>query len=131
MGAGGRDLPRRTTAQTITQGEVTGSCPVDRQPCEGCALFHRCPAKLNRSQDGYVLVVDLAAANIERRRCAEAGGEFKDSYLTRAGIEGNKTVPESPGSNPKRMVRAWQRRTTCTRRWPRSHPQVSGPEIPR
>jgi len=59
----------------------------DRQTCEACALFHRCPARLNPDQDGYVLTVDLVAANLERRRRAEANGEFKERYAIRAGIE--------------------------------------------
>jgi len=59
----------------------------DRSTCEGCALFHRCPARLNRAEDGYVLTVDLTATNLERRRRAEASGEFKPRYAIRAGIE--------------------------------------------
>jgi ferredoxin len=59
----------------------------DRQTCEACALFHRCPARLNPDQDGYVLTVDLVAANLERRRRAEASGVFKERYAIRAGIE--------------------------------------------
>jgi len=59
----------------------------DKKTCEGCALFHRCPAKLNREEDGYVLSVDLVAANIERRRRAEASGEFESRYAIRSGIE--------------------------------------------
>jgi len=59
----------------------------ERSTCEECALFHRCPAKLNRTRDGYVLRVDLKAANLERRRRAEATGEFKQRYAIRAGIE--------------------------------------------
>ena len=59
----------------------------DRSTCEGCVLFHRCPARLNRAEDGYVLTVDLKAANLERRRRAEASGEFAERYAIRAGIE--------------------------------------------
>jgi len=59
----------------------------DRETCEGCALFHRCPAQLNKDEDGYVLGVDLKAANIERRRRAIASGTFKERYRIRAGIE--------------------------------------------
>ena len=58
-----------------------------RSTCEGCALFARCPARLNQAQDGYLLIVDLAAANLERRRRAEANGSFKGRYAIRAGIE--------------------------------------------
>lgn len=59
----------------------------DRQTCKACALFHGCPAQLNRDEDGYVLSVDLVAANIERRRRAIASGAFKERYDIRAGIE--------------------------------------------
>jgi len=59
----------------------------DRPTCEGCVLFHQCPAKLNPAEDGFVLIVDLKAANLERRRGAEASGEFKKRYAIRAGIE--------------------------------------------
>ncbi len=59
----------------------------ERSTCEGCALFGRCPAQLNRAEDGYLLIVDLAAANLERRRRAEANGSFKERYAIRAGSE--------------------------------------------
>jgi len=59
----------------------------DKKTCEGCPLFQRCPAKLSRERDGYVLSVDLVAANIERRRRAEASGEFESRYAIRSGIE--------------------------------------------
>lgn len=59
----------------------------DRPTCEECALFHQCPARLNRAEDGYVLTVDLTATNLERRRRAEASGEFKPRYAIRSGIE--------------------------------------------
>jgi hypothetical protein len=77
-----------STAQASTDAhphrvEVT----FDRSTCEGCVLFHQCPARPNRAQDGYVLTVDLKAANLERRRRAEASGEFKQRYAIRAGIE--------------------------------------------
>ncbi|HJM60400.1 MAG TPA: transposase [Alphaproteobacteria bacterium] len=55
--------------------------------CEACVLFHRCPAQLRSDEDAYVLTVDLSAANLERRRRAEANGEFKSRYAIRAGIE--------------------------------------------
>ena len=77
-----------STAQAVPETpanrlEVT----FDRSTCEGCALFHRCPAQLNRAADGYVLTVDLAAANLARRRRAEASGVFQPRYAIRAGIE--------------------------------------------
>jgi hypothetical protein len=59
----------------------------ERSTCEGCALFGQCPAPLNRAADGYLLIVDLAATNLERRRRAEANGSFKERYAIRAGIE--------------------------------------------
>ena len=59
----------------------------DRSTCEPCPLFHRCPAQLNRAADGYVVTVDLVAANLEHRRRAEANGQFQERYAVRAGIE--------------------------------------------
>jgi len=59
----------------------------DRVTCEVCVLFHRCPAQLRSDEDAYVLTVDLAAANLERRRRAEANGQFRPRYAIRAGIE--------------------------------------------
>ena len=50
-------------------------------------MFHRCPAQLNRAADGYVVTVDLVAANLEHRRRAEANGQFQERYAVRAGIE--------------------------------------------
>ena len=59
----------------------------ERSTCEACALFDRCPAKLDRAADGYLLLVDLATTNLERRRRAEANGSFKERYAIRAGSE--------------------------------------------
>ena len=59
----------------------------DRPICEGCVLFDRCPAQLNRTGDGYMIQVDLVAANLERRRRAIASGAFRERYRLRAGIE--------------------------------------------
>ena len=59
----------------------------DRDTCQGCTLFHPCPAQLNRQGDGYALSVDLTVANLERRRRAIASGAFKERYDIRAGIE--------------------------------------------
>ena len=59
----------------------------EHETCEGCALFHACPAPSNREGEGYVLSVDLVAANLERRRRAIASGAFKERYRIRAGIE--------------------------------------------
>ena len=59
----------------------------ERSTCEACALFHRCPARLDRAEDGYMLRVNLKAANLESRRRAEVSGAFKPRYAIRAGIE--------------------------------------------
>jgi hypothetical protein len=59
----------------------------DRQTCEDCPLFHLCPATLNQEAGAYTLTVDLVAANLQRRRRAEANGDFKPRYAIRAGIE--------------------------------------------
>lgn len=57
----------------------------DRATCAVCPLFERCPAEAKG--DDYVLHVDLVAANLDRRRRAEATGEFRKRYAIRAGIE--------------------------------------------
>ena len=59
----------------------------EAQTCDSCELFQRCPAQRNADGDGYVLTVDLAAANLARRRRAEADGTFRRRYRIRAGIE--------------------------------------------
>lgn len=56
-----------------------------RDKCETCPMYKRCPARA--AEDGYVLSVDLVAYNLERRRRAEASGEFAARYAIRAGIE--------------------------------------------
>lgn len=58
-----------------------------RGTCDTCPLYDLCPAEASSKMDGYVLTVDLVAANIERRRRAEASGEFRERYAIRAGIE--------------------------------------------
>ena len=76
------------TEQTQTAAQPNRvALTFDRETCNTCALFHGCPAQLNRDEDGYVLRVDLVAANIERRRRAIASGAFKQRYDIRAGIE--------------------------------------------
>ena len=76
------------TEQTQTAAQPNRvALTFDRETCNTCALFHGCPAQLNRDEDGYVLRVDLVAANIERRRRAIASGAFKERYDIRAGIE--------------------------------------------
>lgn len=59
----------------------------DAQTCDTCELFQRCPARRNADGHGYVLTVDLAAANLARRRRAEADGTYRTRYRIRAGIE--------------------------------------------
>lgn len=59
----------------------------DRATCEACPWFHRCPARRQTRPDGYVLSVNLTAANLERRRRAQARGQFRPRYRIRAGIE--------------------------------------------
>ncbi len=67
-----------------------------RQVCEPCPLRTRCPVRWRRrpelardwSMNGaYVLSTDLVKVNIERRRRAEANGEWRKRYAVRAGIE--------------------------------------------
>ena len=67
-----------------------------REVCEPCPLRPRCPVRWRRRPElaggrgpgAYVLTADLVKVNIERRRRAEASGEFRRRYATRAGIEG-------------------------------------------
>jgi hypothetical protein len=63
----------------------------DREVCEACSLRPRCPVKFSRKLGIYVLEVDLVKVNIERRRRAEASGEFRQRYAVRAGIEGTNS----------------------------------------
>ena len=77
-----------STAQAVPETPANRlELTFDRSTCEGCALFHACPAQRHRTEDGYVLTVDLAATNLERRRRAEASGDFQPRYAIRAGIE--------------------------------------------
>ena len=62
-----------------------------REVCEACSLRPRCPVKFSHELGGYVLEADLIKANIERRRRAEASGEFRKRYAVRAGIEGTNS----------------------------------------
>ena len=55
--------------------------------CESCDLLSVCPVKRNGEADGYVVTVDLKAANLARRRRALASGAFRERYRIRAGIE--------------------------------------------
>ena len=59
--------------------------------CEVCPLRPRCPAELSHKLGVYVLRADLIKMNIERRRRAEANGEFRLRYAVRAGIEGTNS----------------------------------------
>lgn len=58
-----------------------------KERCEACPHFARCPTKYHQNVDGYVLSVNLLQRNLERRRRAEATGEFHKRYAIRAGIE--------------------------------------------
>lgn len=62
-----------------------------RESCEPCPLRGRCPVRLKRSIGAYVLKADLVKVNLERRRRAEASGEFARRYGVRAGIEGTNS----------------------------------------
>jgi len=59
----------------------------EKEKCEACPLFHRCPARFNKREDGYVLKATLIRINLEKRRRAEASGEFNERYAIRAGVE--------------------------------------------
>jgi hypothetical protein len=62
-----------------------------RATCEACPMRPRCPVEFSRKLGAYVLEVDLIKVNIERRRRAEASGEFRLRYAVRAGIEGTNS----------------------------------------
>jgi len=47
--------------------------------------------KFSRKLGAYILEADLIKVNIERRRRAEASGEFRKRYAVRAGIEGTNS----------------------------------------
>jgi len=61
------------------------------ETCAACALLPRCPVKLRREENAYVLETDLVKVNIERRRRKQASGEFARRYAVRAGIEGTNS----------------------------------------
>jgi len=58
-----------------------------KDKCESCSFFHRCPARFDPRENGYVLKVNLLKTNLERRRRKEAKGEFDEKYAIRAGVE--------------------------------------------
>jgi len=62
-----------------------------RATCEACSLRPHCPVGFSRKLEVYVLEADLIKVNIERRRRAEASGEFHRRYAVRAGIEGTNS----------------------------------------
>jgi hypothetical protein len=70
-----------------------------REICEPCPLRPRCPVRWRRrpelggerSLGAYVLSTNLVKVNIERRRRAEANGEWHKRYAVRAGIEGTNS----------------------------------------
>jgi hypothetical protein len=62
-----------------------------RETCGACALLARCPVKLRRGENAYVLDTDLVKANVELRRREQASGDFGRRYAVRAGIEGTNS----------------------------------------
>lgn len=78
---------QRAQAQQPNRVELT----FDAQTCDTCPLFPRCPAQPHPDGNSYLLTVDLAAANLERRRRAEADGTFQPRYRIRAGSEGTNS----------------------------------------
>ena len=62
-----------------------------RESCEPCPSRGRCPVRLRRKIGAYVLKADLVKVNLERRRRAQASGEFARRYAVRAGIEGTNS----------------------------------------
>ncbi len=70
-----------------------------RETCGPCPLRPGCPVRWRRRPElaggrgpgAYVLRADLVKVNLERRRRAEANGEFRQRYTVRAGIEGTNS----------------------------------------
>ena len=77
--------------------------------CESCSNYERCPARRNDQAGGYVIFVDLAAYNLERRRRQEATGEFQKRYAIRAGIEGTNSELKRKHGLGKLRVRGRRR----------------------
>ena len=59
----------------------------DKEKCESCPLFERCPAKYRMSSEAFVLTVNLITRNLEQRRRVQKTGVFTKRYDIRAGIE--------------------------------------------
>lgn len=70
-----------------------------RERCGPCPLRPRCPVRWRRRPElaggkgpgAHVLTADLVSVNIERRRRAQANGEWRKRYAVRAGIEGTNS----------------------------------------
>ena len=71
----------------------------DRPTCEACPWLPRCPAKHKATSHGSVVSVNLAAANLERRRRAEAGGHFR--HATASAGAGRKAARASPEASSR------------------------------
>jgi hypothetical protein len=73
------------TSQQFVPNSNVVKLVFDADKCASCPLAARCPAK---TKDGQAVVkVNLETANLDRRRGAEASGEFQKRYDIRAGIE--------------------------------------------
>jgi len=59
----------------------------EKEKCESCPLFERCPAKYRKSAEAFVLIVNLNTRNLEQRRRVQKTGVFTNRYNIRAGIE--------------------------------------------
>jgi hypothetical protein len=77
--------------------------------CKSCSLRLLCPVEYNDKFGEYVLEVDLIKANIERRRRAEANGEFKVRYAIRAGSEATNSELKRAHGLGRLRVRGGQR----------------------
>ena len=80
-----------------------------REQCEACPHYARCPARWDETVGGYVLVVDLAAHNLERRRRQERSGAFAKRYAIRAGIEATNSELKRKHGLAKLRVRGRRR----------------------
>jgi Transposase DDE domain/Transposase domain (DUF772) len=87
---------QEATAQRFVPNSNVVKLVFDADKCASCPLAARCPAKTKDGQS--VVKVNLETANIERRRRAEASGEFRKRYDIRAGIEAtNSELKRSHG----------------------------------
>lgn len=91
-----------STSQQFVASTNTVVLTFDADKCASCPLAPRCPAK-PKGTDALVKI-NLERANVEKRRRAEACGEFRPRYTIRAGIEAtNSELKRSHGLGKLRV----------------------------